>query len=53
LLGTSVLIKLPYIIGTPEYGKHPSAGLVYTGNLEDELEQLELYNEEQEQFKED
>lgn len=35
-LGTSKVIKLPYIIGRDEYRKHPFAGLVYRG--EDELE---------------
>ena len=43
-LGTSKVIKLPYIIGREEYKKHPFAGLVYRG--EDELEQLDLYEEE-------
>lgn len=35
-LGTSKVIKLPYIIGRAEYKKHPYAGVVYKG--EDELE---------------
>lgn len=37
-LGTNNLIKLPYVIGTPEYYKHPYAGIVYMGNLDLELE---------------
>jgi hypothetical protein len=28
-LGTNLLIKLPFIIGTPEYQSHPFAGVVY------------------------
>ena len=47
-LGTSKVIKLPYIIGREEYKKHPFAGLVYRG--EDELEQLDLYEEEMQQL---
>jgi hypothetical protein len=35
-LGTSRAIKLPFVIGTKEYIKHPYAGVVYIG--EDELE---------------
>ena len=35
-LGTSRLIKLPYVIGKDEYRRHPYAGLLYKG--EDELE---------------
>jgi hypothetical protein len=50
-LGTSKLIKLPYIIGTEEYKKHPFAGVVYRG--EDELEQLDLYQEEMDKIKVD
>lgn len=30
-LGVANIIKLPYIIGTPEYYKHPYAGIVYLG----------------------
>lgn len=30
-LGTSKVIKLPYIIGSDEYRKHPFAGTVYLG----------------------
>jgi hypothetical protein len=35
-LGTSRVIKLPYIIGSSEFSRHPYAGVVYLG--EDELE---------------
>ena len=45
-LGTHAMIKLPYVIGTPEYYKHPYAGIVYLGNLGDEIEQLDLHKEE-------
>lgn len=37
-LGTTSLIKLPYVIGTPEYIKHPYAGIIYMGDLGDDLE---------------
>ena len=50
-LGTSRLMKLPYIIGRDEYRRHPYAGVVYKG--EDELEQLDLYQEEMEKLRED
>jgi len=50
-LGTSRAIKLPYIIGSSEFGKHPFAGLVYMGD--DELEQLDLHQEEVDQLLED
>jgi len=40
------MIKLPYVIGTPEYMNHPYAGLVYLGNLGEDLEQVDLHNEE-------
>lgn len=43
-LGTSRVIKLPYIIGSSEFDRHPYAGVVFMG--EDELEQLDLYQEE-------
>lgn len=46
-LGTHAMIKLPYVIGTPEFTKHPYAGIVYYGNLGQDLEQEDLYNEEQ------
>ena len=42
-LGTHAMIKLPYVIGTPEYQKHPYAGIVYLGNLGEDLEQVELH----------
>jgi hypothetical protein len=45
-LGTHAMIKLPYVIGTPEYYKHLYAGIVYLGNLGDEFEQVDLHNEE-------
>lgn len=45
-LGTHAMIKLPYVIGTPEYNKHPYAGIVYIGNLGDDIEQVELHDEE-------
>ena len=32
ILGTSNLIKLPYVIGMPEYTKHRFAGIVYVGD---------------------
>jgi len=41
------MIKLPYVIGTLEYNKHPYAGIVYLGNLGDDIEQVELHDEEQ------
>ena len=50
-LGTSRLIKLPYIIGRDEYKRHPYAGLLYKG--EAELEQLDLYQEELDKLKDD
>ena len=43
-LGTNNMIKLPFIIGTPEYTKHPFAGVVY---LNSDVEQVELFKEEQ------
>lgn len=30
-LGVNSMIKLPFVIGTPEFDKHPFAGLVYCG----------------------
>lgn len=30
-LGVNSMIKLPFVIGTPEFEKHPFAGLVYCG----------------------
>lgn len=41
------MIKLPYVIGQKEYEKHPYAGIVYLGDLGEDLEQVELHNEEQ------
>ena len=38
------MIKLPYIIGSPEFTKHPYAGLVYLGMKN--LEQDELHKDE-------
>ena len=29
--GTSKVIKLPYVIGSYEFNKHPNAGLIYMG----------------------
>ena len=52
-LGTHAMIKLPYVIGTPEYQKHPYAGIIYLGNLGDDLEQVELHEEEKKQIEED
>ena len=43
-LGTSKVIKLPYIIGSDEYRKHDYAGVIYMGDAENEQE--ELYAEE-------
>lgn len=42
-LGTHAMIKLPYVIGTHEYNLHPYAGVVYMGDLDDELEQYDLH----------
>ena len=42
-LGTNLLIKLPYIIGTPEYQSHPFAGVVFASTND---EQEELFKEE-------
>jgi len=49
-LGTNLLIKLPYIIGTIEYEKHPFAGVVFANT---EYEQTVLFAEEQTQIDED
>ena len=43
-LGTHAMIKLPYVIGSLEFSKHPYAGLVYLGI--DNLEQDDLHKEE-------
>lgn len=50
-LGTSTMLKLPFVIGTPEYQQHPFAGLVYlgTGHPEQQL----LHEDEQQQLAED
>ena len=48
-LGTSSVIKLPYIIGTQEYKKHPYAGVVYLGDPNAD-EQNDLHKLEQEQL---
>lgn len=52
-LGTHAMIKLPYVIGTGEYLKHPYAGLVYLGNLGEDLEQVDFLKEEQMALEED
>ena len=49
-LGTNLLIKLPYVIGTPEFQQHPFAGVVFAGTND---EQTELFKEEQAQIEED
>jgi hypothetical protein len=46
-LGTNANIKLPFVIGTPEYNKHPYAGIVFLGNLGEDIEQTDLHKEEQ------
>ena len=51
-LGTSKVIKLPFIIGTTEYKKHPFAGVVYLGEA-DADEQVDLHQEEVEALAED
>ena len=50
-LGTSRVIKLPYIIGTDEYKKHSYAGVVFMGD--GEFEQLDLHQEEVNRLNED
>jgi len=50
-LGTSQVIKLPYIINTQEYKAHPFAGVVYMGD--DELEQMDLHREEMQALERD
>lgn len=52
-LGTNANIKLPFVIGTPEYLKHPYAGLVFLGNLGDDIEQVDLHKEEMKQIEMD
>ena len=39
-LGTGKAIKLPFVIGTPEYDRHPYAGIVFTGT---DFEQTEHF----------
>lgn len=50
-LGTHAMIKLPYVIGTAEFQKHPYAGLVFLGM--GGLEQDDLHKEELAQRQED
>ena len=38
ILGTHAMIKLPYVIGTKEFSRHPYAGIVYLGNLGEDIE---------------
>jgi len=38
-LGTHSMIKLPFVIGTREFEKHPFAGTVYMGD-QDDFEQV-------------
>jgi len=45
-LGVSSMIKLPFVIGTTEFDKHPFAGLVYCG-LSSTLEQEDHFKEEE------
>lgn len=45
-------MKLPYVIGTNEYMKHPTAGIIYQ-NLGGDLEQMELHEEEMKNLNED
>jgi len=47
------MIKLPYVIGSKEFEKHPYAGLVFIGNLGEDIEQVELHEEEKKQLQED
>jgi len=49
-LGTHAMIKLPYVVGTSEFNRHPYAGLVFMGNLDEDLEQVELHLEEKQQL---
>jgi hypothetical protein len=43
IFGTTTMIKLPFVIGTAEYAKHPYAGIIYLGNLGADIEQPELH----------
>ena len=49
-MGTGKAIKLPFVIGTPEYDRHPYAGIIFTGT---DVEQVDHFQNEQEQLKED
>jgi hypothetical protein len=51
-IGTNALIKLPYVIGTEEFAKHPYAGLVYL-NMGGGLEQDDLHKDELLQLQDD
>ena len=51
-LGTFGMIKLPFVIGTPEFEKHPYAGLVFL-NMGSGLEQDDLHKDELKQLQED
>ena len=44
-IGTNALIKLPYVIGSEEFAKHPYAGLVFQ-NMGGGLEQDDLHKDE-------
>lgn len=46
-LGTNLLIKLPFVIGTKEYEMHPKCGVVMSNT---QYEQTVLFEEEQEQY---
>lgn len=49
-MGTGKAIKLPFVIGQPEYERHPYAGIIFTGT---DVEQTEHFQNEQDQLKED
>ena len=49
-LGVASSIKLPFVIGQPEYERHDYAGIVFTGT---EFEQTDHYANEMEQIRED
>lgn len=49
-LGVSSVIKLPFVIGTPEYERHDTAGIVFMGT---EFDQQDHHKEEQDQLNED
>ena len=42
-LGVSSVIKLPFVIGTPEYDRHDTAGIVFQGT---EFDQKDHFMEE-------